>query len=96
MRKPLYDPSARKKAVSMTINEDLYSTARRLGVNASQVAEQALSAEVTRISTEQLRREIAEELKATDAYEADHGSCHELMKDYLEGLQADSPPARSE
>ena len=91
MRKPLYDPSARKKAVSMTINEDLYATARRLGLNASRVAEKALGEEVARVNAEQIRREIREEIRAYDAYVAAHGSCYDLMREYIEETQLRKP-----
>jgi post-segregation antitoxin (ccd killing protein) len=46
MRDPIYDPKASKQTVSVTLNSDLYANAKRLGINVSKVAEQAIADEV--------------------------------------------------
>lgn len=43
MRQRLYDPKAKKQTVSLTINADLVAKLKSAGVNASQVAEDALA-----------------------------------------------------
>ena len=43
MAQPLFDPSAKKRTVSLTLNSDLYAKAKERGINASQVAEAALA-----------------------------------------------------
>ena len=53
-----YDPKAAKRTVSLTINSDLYAQAKKLGINASQVAEQALIQEVERQRNVQVHRFI--------------------------------------
>jgi hypothetical protein len=52
VRGPPHDVKAAKQTVSLTINSDLYAQARRLGINASQIAEEALIQEVTRRKAE--------------------------------------------
>ena len=42
MKPPRYDVKAPKQTVSLTLNSDLYAKAKKLGINASQVAEEAL------------------------------------------------------
>ena len=44
--RPFYDHKAAKQTVSLTLNSDLYALAKRCGINASQIAEQALAQEV--------------------------------------------------
>ena len=70
----LYDFEAAKEAVDITLNSDLYSRARALGVDLSQVVEMALAREVARLSVKKLEAEIREDIEALDAYEAEHGS----------------------
>ncbi len=86
-----YDPKAPKQTVSLTINSDLYARAKRLGVNASQVAEEALVQEVSRRRAEQLKSEVRRDLQALDAYESKHGSFSELVREhYQAGREDDS------
>jgi antitoxin CcdA len=90
MRSPLYDPKASKQTVSLTVNSDLYAQAKRLGVNASQVAEDALAQEVARRKAEQLKGEVRRELEALDAYEARHGSFAEMAREHYQTGDPDS------
>jgi post-segregation antitoxin (ccd killing protein) len=64
----------------LTINSDLYAQAKKLGINASQIAEQALSAEVARQRAVQIRAEIAQDLAAISAYEEKHGSFAAMVR----------------
>ncbi|MBW4051094.1 MAG: type II toxin-antitoxin system CcdA family antitoxin [Proteobacteria bacterium] len=84
MRAAPYDVKAAKQTVSLTINSDLYAQARRFGVNASQVAEEALAQEVARRNAERLREEVGKDLKALDAYEAEHGSFAEMARQHYQ------------
>ncbi len=68
MRSPVYNLKAAKQTVSLTINSDLYAQAKRLEINASQVAEEALGQEVARRKAEQLKEEVRRDLEALDAY----------------------------
>jgi post-segregation antitoxin (ccd killing protein) len=80
---------AGKQTVSLTLDRAVYAAAKKLGINASQVAEQALAAEVARREREQIRREIEEELGAFGAYEKKYGSFTEAVREQ-HGLWRDS------
>jgi antitoxin CcdA len=81
-RSPPYDVKVAKQTVSLTINSDLVAQAKRLGINASQVAEAALAHEVSRRRAEQIGAEIKQDLEASDAYAAKHGSFAEMVRDH--------------
>lgn len=84
MRPVPYDVKAAKQTVSLTINSDLYARARRFGINTSQVAEEALAQEVARRNAERLKEEVRKDLKALDAYEAEHGSFAEMARQHYQ------------
>lgn len=90
MRHTAYDPKAAKQTVSVTINSDLYAQAKGFGVNASQVAEEALANEVARRKAEQIKAEIQRDLEALDAYESKHGSFAEMVREHYQ-LADDEP-----
>ncbi|MGH8220743.1 MAG: type II toxin-antitoxin system CcdA family antitoxin [Steroidobacteraceae bacterium] len=69
------------------MNSDLYAQAKRLGINASQIAEESLGQEVARLNAERLREEIRRDLEALDTYEAKHGSFAEMVREHYQ--QAD-------
>jgi post-segregation antitoxin (ccd killing protein) len=73
---------ATKRTVSLTINSDLYAQAKRFGINASQIAEEALAREVARHKAELIKAEIRQDLEAIDAYTAKHGSFADLVRDH--------------
>jgi post-segregation antitoxin (ccd killing protein) len=43
MQNTMYDVTARKRTVSLTLNSDLYAKVRASGMNASRIAELALA-----------------------------------------------------
>ena len=90
MRHTAYDLKAAKQTVSVTINSDLYAQAKGFGVNASQVAEEALANEVARRKAEQIKAEIQRDLEALDAYESKHGSFAEMVREHYH-LADDEP-----
>ena len=77
-----YNLKASKQTVSVTINSDLYAQAKRLGVNASQIAEEALALELARRHAEQLQAEIRADLEASNAYADKHGSFAEMVREH--------------
>jgi antitoxin CcdA len=83
MRQPLFDPKAKKRTVSLTLNSDLYAKTKEAGINASQVAEAALAAALTSQRAEKARSEIEQDLAAYNAYVEKHGSPAEMLRDYL-------------
>lgn len=84
MRPAPYDVKAAKQTVSLSINSDLYAQAKRFGINASQIAEEALAHEVARRNAERLRKEVGKDLEALDAYEAEHGSFAEMVRQHYQ------------
>jgi post-segregation antitoxin (ccd killing protein) len=83
MRSPPFDTSARKRTVSLTLNEDLYAKAKAEGINASQVAETALAKALAAKVAEKARSDIEQDLAAYDAYVEKHGSPAEMLRDHL-------------
>lgn len=77
-----HNVNAPKQTVSLTINSDLYAQVKRLGINASQVAEEALVQEVARRRREQLKAEIQQDIEAADAYVAKHGSFADMVREH--------------
>lgn len=80
MRAALYDVKAAKQTVSLTVNSDLYAKAKTLGINASQVAEEALIQTLARRLADHLKADIRQDLDAYNAYVAEHGSPAELAR----------------
>ena len=68
--------------MSLTIDPGLYAEAKRLGINASQVAQEALEREVARRRAEQIRREIEQDLEVTGRYVDKHGSFAEMAREH--------------
>lgn len=91
MRSSPYDIKAAKQTVSVTINSDLYAQAKGLGINASQVAEEALADEVAQYKAKRLKGEIQQDLQALDAYESEHGSFAEMVREHYQAAGADEP-----
>jgi antitoxin CcdA len=85
VRSPPYNVKAAKQTVSLTINSDLYAQAKKLGINASQVAEEALAQQVARRNAEQLKAEIRQDLEAVNSYMAKHGSFAEMVRQHYHG-----------
>ncbi|MGE3248133.1 MAG: type II toxin-antitoxin system CcdA family antitoxin [Beijerinckiaceae bacterium] len=83
MRKPLFDPQAPKKTVSLTINSDLYAKARAAKINVSAVAGKALEEALKKALAEQIAAEVKADLEAHEAYIAKHGDPAEALREML-------------
>jgi len=83
MRKPLFDLNAKKRTVSLTLNADLYVKAKAEGINASQVAEEALAQALKARLVQKVRVEIEQDMAAYTAYIEKHGSPAKMLRDYL-------------
>lgn len=68
-----FDPRARKRTVSLTLNGDLYAQAKAAGINASRVAEAALAQALKARRAEALAAEIRQDREALARYVAEHG-----------------------
>ncbi len=84
MRTPDYDLDAPKQTVSVTLNADLYARAKRLGINASRVAEQALAEAYARERAAQVAAETRQDLDAIAAYEEKHGAFADHVRAHFE------------
>ena len=84
MRDPVFDPKAPKQTVSVTLNSDLYAKAKSVGINASQVAEEAIADEYSKRRKEALLKELRQDLAAVERYEEEHGSFPELVRAHYE------------
>ena len=89
MRRSFYDLKAAKQTVSLTLNSDLYARARRCGINASQIAEEALAQEVARRTAEQLKAEVRQDIEAICSYESAHGSFPEMVREHYRDADSD-------
>lgn len=83
MRRSPFDPAAKKRTVSLTLNGDLYAKVKAHGINASQVAEGALAQALSACVAEKVKAEIEQDLAAYNAYVEKHGSPAEMLRDYL-------------
>jgi post-segregation antitoxin (ccd killing protein) len=66
MRVPLYDHTAKRKTVSVTLNADLVARSAAHGINISRVAETALIAAFEAAEKASIRAEIHEASRFTD------------------------------
>lgn len=83
MAKPAaYNIKAPKQTVSLTINSDLYAQAKELGINASQLAEEALASEVARRHAEKVKAEILQDIAACNEYVRKHGSFADMVREH--------------
>jgi len=80
MKDPLFDESAARRTVSVTLNSDLYARAKEAGINVSRVAEQALAGAYAEKAREALRAQMAEDIRALDAFAEKYGSFTEEME----------------
>jgi post-segregation antitoxin (ccd killing protein) len=80
MKEPLFDESAARRTVSLTLNSDLYARAKEAGINVSRVAEQALAGAYAEKAREALRAQMAEDIRALDAFAEKYGSFTDEME----------------
>jgi antitoxin CcdA len=88
MYSDLFDPDARRKTVSLTINADLLEKVKAAGINASRTAEAALIKALEDCRREQLRAEIAQDFRALDAYIEKHGDPSAELREMFGGFDA--------
>lgn len=80
MKAPLFDEAAARRTVSLTLNSDLYARAKEAGINVSRVAEQALAGAYAEKAREARRAQVAEDIRALDAFAEKYGSFTEEME----------------
>jgi antitoxin CcdA len=77
-----YDQSAGKKTVSLTINADLNRKIKENGINASQVAEEALAARLEQVSREKLAKAAQLDIEAYNAFIGEHGLFADMIREH--------------
>ncbi len=70
---PLYDRTARRKTVSVTLNADLVARSAAHGINISRIAEAALITAFEAAEKAKIREELQEDARWVAAYVAEHG-----------------------
>jgi antitoxin CcdA len=82
VREPAFVADAPKQTVSLTINSDLFTRLKALGINASRVAEEAFARELERQRRAAITAEVNADLSAINAYVAEHGSFADMVRDH--------------
>ena len=80
MRMQLYDPSASKRPVNVTLNSDLVARARAAGLNLSALAEEAVAIAFGRIVQKKFEAEIAQACRVHEQYLAEYGSLGDAVR----------------
>lgn len=89
MRRPFFDPGARKKTVSLTINADLWDKAKAEGLNLSEVAEAAIGSAFAARMQARIQAEIELDLAAYNAFVEEHGSFADAVREHYAAREAD-------
>jgi post-segregation antitoxin (ccd killing protein) len=84
VRKPLFEPKAAKKTVSITLNSDLYAKVKSVGINASRVAEEALAMAYAERRRDALNADLQQDLAAADSYADQHRSFADFVREHYE------------
>jgi post-segregation antitoxin (ccd killing protein) len=84
MREALFEQSAPKQTVSVTLNSDLYAKAKKLGINTSRIAEEALATAYAAKQADTVRAAIQQEVSAINDYIEKHGSFAEQVRAHYE------------
>ena len=79
----------RRKRASLKINAELLEKARAAGIDASRIAEAALNRALVEVDREQLRAEIAQDLRAMEDYIDKHGSPVAELREMFGGFDTE-------
>jgi post-segregation antitoxin (ccd killing protein) len=90
MRNLPFDPRARKRTVSLTLNADLCAKAKSSGINLSKVAEEALGQVLAQCLAEQAKAAIARDLQALNALVETNESFGEMVREHY-AARGDAP-----
>jgi antitoxin CcdA len=89
MKEPLYEPAAGERAVSLTVNADLYAKAKAAGLNLSKVAEAAIAQALEEHLVERVRADIRQDLLALNAFTEAHGSFAAMVREHSASVDVD-------
>ncbi len=80
MRVGLYDVSAAKRPVNLTLNGDLVVRARAEGLNMSALADEGVAQALRQRAREKLAAEIVQGCRGHERYLAEYGSLDDAMR----------------
>jgi antitoxin CcdA len=80
----LYDTTAPKRPVNLTLNSDLVARARDEGLNLSALAEEAVAVALSRRARAKWDAEIAQACRAHEQYLAEYGSLADAVRDFYD------------
>lgn len=69
----MHTPSALKKPTNLSLDQEIVSEARTLGINLSQAAEEGLKQAVARAKTDAWKQENTKALESSNAWVEQHG-----------------------
>lgn len=81
MNRP-FKPAASKRATNVSLNEDLVTEAKALGINLSQACEAGLAKQVAETRAEQWKRENKAAIESYNAYIATHGMPYDEFRKF--------------
>jgi antitoxin CcdA len=90
MDSDLFDPRARRRTVSLTMNGDLLEKAKAAGINISRTAETAVAEALRERQREQLRADIAQDFRAMEEYVDKHGNPAKEWRELFGGPDFDA------
>ncbi len=79
---PIYDESAAKQAINLSINSDLLRQARELKINISRAAEERLVELIRAEKERRLREELDESFRLYNAYLEKYGMFSDGMRTF--------------
>jgi antitoxin CcdA len=80
MHVPVYDATAAKRPVNLTLNGDLVTRARAEGLNLSALAEEAVATALARRAREKMESDIALACRVHEQYLVEYGSLGEAPR----------------
>jgi len=86
----LYDKTAQKRPVNLTLNSDLVAKAREAGLNLSALAEGRIVQELERLRDQEWKQLLTDEAAAHDAYLIEYGCMADLLREETEDRADDA------
>lgn len=76
-----YNIHARRKTVSLTINEDLHAKAKKAGLNESRIAENAIAAALEKMMEAELHKTLSAEIEGYAEFAEREGRFSEKLRE---------------
>ena len=79
---PLFDTNAPKKATNLSVNSDLLTKSKAMGINLSATLEQALQAKLAKFNADKWATENQNAIRSYNEFVEKHGCFGEEYKDF--------------